>query len=595
MTGFQYTSRVLWFGYVVLFSVAAIVCFVSVRRVDRIEDPDSRRGLRAMLVISGLWAAAHVGYIAAPTPTLQYWFYVGGLVVGPATVGAWLYFCSAYTGRSLHRNTRIRQVAVGVYLVVVSIKVTNPIHGLYFTASPSASPFPHLLVQHEPLYWITMGLAYALAFIGFFMLYELFLEVSYDTAALFGVVLLSGLPILIDVGSVTTNRFVEFTYQPLGVAAFAIGVFYVYIDRFQTINLTGETDEPMILLDETDRIRDYNRAARTLYPELRGTNGVPLESVLPSIFETLDATDAILEIERDGTTSYYRLTTNPFSASGEQLGRMLTLTDITRREQYRQRLEQQNDRLDQFASIISHDLRNPMMVAKARIEFAVEEGDISHLQSADEALDRMDELIEDVLLLAREGQQIDEPVPVDVASVAEKSWEMVETTGATLQLDEPLDRTVDADPARLQQLFENLFRNCVEHGSTSPASSARQNTVEHSLTSRSEPVGSEDGVEHGSTSSRSLTEDQLERGGRDISVTVGPLPAGTGFYVEDTGTGIPAAIRDEIFDPGFTTNEVGTGFGLAIVTEIVQAHGWDIRTMEGATGGARFEIQTASN
>ncbi|THE64453.1 histidine kinase [Salinadaptatus halalkaliphilus] len=596
MNVLQNTPSVLLFGNVFLFSVAAVVCFVSLRRVDRIEDPGSQRGLRALLVLSGLWAVAHVGYIAAPTSQLQYWFYVGGLVVGLATVGPWLYFCSAYTGRSLHRNTRIRQSAVGVYLLIVTLKVTNPIHGQYFTVSPSAIPFPHLMVQHEPLHWIIMGLAYALAFIGFFMLYELFVEVNYDTVALFGIVSLSGLPVLLDVGSMTTHQLVEFTYQPLGVAAFAIGVFYIYIDRFQTINLTGETSSPMILVDEDDRIRDYNRAARSLFPALRGANDVPIESVLPSILEALETPDRILESERDGNTTYYRLTTNPFSSDQKQLGRMITLADVTRREQYRRRLEQQNDRLEEFASIISHDLRNPMMVAKARIEFAVEEGDISHLQSADEALDRMDELIEDILQLAREGQEIGETVPVDIASVAENSWQMVDTADASLRLEEPLDRTVDADPERLQQLFENLFRNALEHGSTSPRSHAHEDTVEHGSTSHAEPDDSVDAVEHGSASPASSTRrDAVEHGGDELSVTVGTLPSGTGFYIEDTGTGIPADIRDEIFEPGFTTNEAGTGFGLSIVNEVVEAHGWDIRATDGTTGGARFEIQTATN
>lgn len=573
-----HTPDVLFFGYVFLFSAAAIVCFASLRRVDRIEDPDSQRGLRALLTLSGLWAVAHVGYLAAPTSQLQYSFYVGGLVVGLATVGPWLYFCSAYTGRSLHRNTRIRQLAIGFYLSIIAIKVTNPIHEQYFTVSTVAIPFPHLVIHHEPLHWVTMGLTYALALIGFFMLYELFVEVSYDTIPLFGIISLAGLPVVFDIISITSTQLVELTYQPLGVAAFAIGTFYIYIDKFQTINLTGKTTNPMILLDNDDHIRDYNRAARTLFPELRGTNDIPIESALPLILETQDTADGILETERDGNMTYYRLTTNPFSSDRENLGRMITFIDVTQREQYRQRLEQQNDRLEQFAGIISHDLRNPLMVAKGRIEFAMDEDDIDHLQSADEALDRMDELIENILYLAREGQQIDETVPVAIASIAERSWQMVDTSGASLRLEGTLDHTVDADPERLQQLFENLFRNAVEHGSTRPRSHAR-----------------EDADEHGSASSRSQTDDSVERGGCDITVTVGALPEGPGFYIEDTGPGIPTDVQDDIFEPGFTTNEAGTGFGLSIVNEIVGAHGWNIRATDGTTGGARFEIQTVAN
>ena len=77
-----------------------------------------------------------------------------------AAVGAWLYFCSAYTGRSLHRESSYRRLAVGVFLVVVAVELTNPLHGLYFSVEPVATPFPHLAVDHHLLHWLAMGLAY---------------------------------------------------------------------------------------------------------------------------------------------------------------------------------------------------------------------------------------------------------------------------------------------------------------------------------------------------------------------------------------------------------------------------------------------------
>ncbi|GAB3683553.1 hypothetical protein GCM10028857_11280 [Salinarchaeum chitinilyticum] len=53
-------------------------------------------------------------------------------------------------------------------------------------------------------------------------------------------------------------------------------------------------------------------------------------------------------------------------------------------------------------------------------------------------------------------------------------------------------------------------------------------------------------------------------------------------------------MREDLFTPGFTTAEDGTGFGLAIVQQIVEAHGWEIRAMESEAGGARFEITGAT-
>ncbi|TKX76264.1 sensor histidine kinase, partial [Halorubrum sp. SD626R] len=67
-----------------------------------------------------------------------------------------------------------------------------------------------------------------------------------------------------------------------------------------------------------------------------------------------------------------------------------------------------------------------------------------------------------------------------------------------------------------------------------------------------------------------------------------------GFYVADDGDGIDPADRDSVFEPGHTTAEGGTGFGLAIVDRIAQAHGWEVTLTESRTGGARFEFDGVS-
>jgi len=228
-----------------------------------------------------------------------------------------------------------------------------------------------------------------------------------------------------------------------------------------------------------------------------------------------------------------------------------------RREQAAQ-LERQNERLDRFASIVSHDLRNPLHIAATRAALAREEHDSEHIASVEDALDRMETIIEDTLSLARQGRTVEETEPVPLSKVASRSWDQVETRGAPLEIVS--DGVVEADPDRLRNVFENLFRNAVEHSSTSPPSNADDEAISQEADGGPEPP----------------------------CVRIGTLESG--FYVEDTGSGIPPENREEVFDLGYSSEPDGTGFGLAIVEEIVESHDWAIRVTESDAGGARFEI-----
>jgi signal transduction histidine kinase len=150
----------------------------------------------------------------------------------------------------------------------------------------------------------------------------------------------------------------------------------------------------------------------------------------------------------------------------------------------------------------------------------------------------METLIDDFLRLAREGQAIDGTEPVSLAHCSRRAWSGVDTADATLVVE--TDGTVDADPSRLRQALENLFRNAVEHG------------------------------------------------GSGVTVTVGDVV--DGFYVADDGPDIPDGERERVFELGETSSADGTGFGLAVVERIVKAHGWKIAVTADEDDGARFEV-----
>ena len=236
------------------------------------------------------------------------------------------------------------------------------------------------------------------------------------------------------------------------------------------------------------------------------------------------------------------------------------------RHHQQEELRRQNERLEQFANVVSHDLRNPLSVAKGRIEMV----DSDHAAVIERNLDRMGTIIDDVLTLAREGKSVEETESVDLVRLVTQCWDSVETAHASLSTAEEI--TVMADPSRCRQLLENLIRNSVEHGSTSSQRGSR----------------ADNSAEHGSTGSRPAADDSVEHVGETVSIHLGTLDGG--FYFEDDGPGIPEAERGEVFEAGYTTNEDGTGFGLNIVREIADAHGWGVEITDGSEGGARFEF-----
>ena len=227
-------------------------------------------------------------------------------------------------------------------------------------------------------------------------------------------------------------------------------------------------------------------------------------------------------------------------------------------------LRRQNERLDRFAGMLSHDLRNPLNVAMGSLELVdASPAEAEHVDRAEAALDRMNDIVDDVLALARQGERVLDPDVVDLAETVEAAWKTIETGSGTLEDPGDIGR-IQADGSRLQQLFENLFSNSVEHGAE-PGSDEEQREVE----------------------SRRAVGD----GGTGVAVRVGRLDGdGGGFFVEDDGPGIRPEERDAVFEFGRSTSQEGTGLGLAIVEEIAEAHDWTVRATEGATGGARFEV-----
>lgn len=311
-----------------------------------------------------------------------------------------------------------------------------------------------------------------------------------------------------------------------------------------------ESRDGIVILDaQSGEIRDANRKAC----EMLGQDRDEIVANSPEEFSAEDphrfgefveaienpgAAEAEGHPGSAGTTDEYPAKVSASLVEIDDQQNVLTVVRNRSTGEDQEQLQQENERLEQFAGNVSHDLQTPLNVVEGRLALAREECDSEHIAPAIRSVDRSLDLIEELVSLAQNGKKVSEIQTVDFVETAKEAWQNVKTADATLSTQ--VNHTLRADPGRLQQLLENLFQNAIDHAGTR------------------------------------------------ISVTVGTTEQG--FYVADDGPGIGDDDREKVFERGYSTSDGGTGYGLNIVKEICDGHGWEIDIVDTAAEGARFEF-----
>jgi len=515
---------------------------------------------------------------------------------------AWFTFAMLYTGHERWITPRTIVVLAVLPTVGTLATATNSIHGFMFVEPTLVQDGSRWMLDYPGLVrqdirwvldfewgtgtWLVAVHDWTLCSIGIGLLFRKFLNSRnvYRKISFFHVV--GG--VALNVGAfVSLMRWSPFEYLVLGVTVFSViivltgptvasyrylklipleRILSVFGRRFRNLapmardTIIQNMQNGVLVVDHDNRIVDLNPLGRKMIgAESRRVVGQKLTDVVPpSLFKTDDTSfldpETTEELYRGvwvetptGDQHCFDIQITSLGPDDDPVGRVAIVNDVTDREVRKEKLEQrtrelerQNEQLDQFAGIVSHDLRNPLTVAEGYLETAAElEDNHEHVAEARYSLERMEAIIDDVLTLAREGQSIGETETVSLASIAREAWDNVDTERATLVVVDDVE--LEADPDRLLNLFENLYRNADEHA------------------------------------------------GPDVTVTVG-FDDGS-LYVEDDGPGIPPAERDDVLEFGYTTAESGTGFGLAIVGQVADAHGWKVEVTESADGGASFEFE----
>jgi len=326
---------------------------------------------------------------------------------------------------------------------------------------------------------------------------------------------------------------IEFAFETAGM-----GVWTLHPDS------TEMAWSPMV-----DRLLGHDQSAlqstlETYVQQLHPEDREQFRNQLSRVRKTGERSTVETRVETgDDTVRWLTTTIRRCGDDCEQPGELLgVIRDNTEQKQYETQLKSRIEQLDQFASMVSHDLRNPCSSIRAKVKLYEETGDTDRLDGIESEIERIEAIITDMLTLTQSGSVDSDSEPCSLEAVATTAWEAIDTQAATLAVE--TDLTVTADESHLRSLFENLFKNAVGHG------------------------------------------------GETVTVTVHALADEAGFAVSDTGSGSPPDIRDQVFEHGFSTGYGGTGVGLTIIGRIAEAHGWEVDLSESDSGGARFEFRT---
>ncbi len=557
------------------------------------------RWLVVILAGAAVWSLADGVRLAAPT-TMEVLFwnkltYVGAALLAPGS----LLFTAAFTDRDRWLARPRVALLFGVSAAMLLAVYTNQLHGLWRPAevvTPGTAP-PVLDAELGPahLAWVAWVLVGLVPIIAVFLVKEFRAttrrpvhrrQVALVALGFTGPVALSTL-FVVDA--------TRFDFTPFGFTLFGLAL-TVAIARYRMLDIVSiardtvveAVDSGVLVLDRDDRIVDANPQAARIVAEgdpdtLLGRDAASLldDETVSRLAATSDHRSTI-EATTEGERRHYQVSASTVTdAGGFRLGRVVIFSDVSQTVEREQRLveqtealERKNEQLDEFASVLSHDLQNPLSVASLRLE-QVETDDEAELAAARDALERIDRMTEQLLTLARAGAEIDTTERVELAHTARRAWEAVSEDGATLSIGEDLD-PVEGSPTLVVELLENLFRNALEH--------ARPDGADET----------DDGPDVADGAEAGADDEAGEDGDWDstLVVTVGSLADGRGFFVADDGVGVEEAERERIFDHGYSSADGGTGYGLAIVQDIAEAHGWTVDVTTSSAGGARFEIRT---
>jgi PAS domain S-box-containing protein len=340
--------------------------------------------------------------------------------------------------------------------------------------------------------------------------------------------------------------------------------------RSSTDTILDSINSGLVTVDTEGRLDYVNAMARKIFPDLAEESiGKPMKSLLghnpmaQAISDTL-LLDEILEdkratIIRDGEELFFSLTTFPIRANESDMmtGVALFFKDITEEQRLRMELKRKErlSALGELATGVAHEIRNPlsgikMVMQILQSEIAGDDPKQEHVRIVLDESDRLAKIISDLMDFAR-PRALD-MVSCDIRKVLRDAILLLEPLAR--ERNNWVDMQDDSncspmlfDPEKMKQVFLNLIKNAIEAAEPDTAVEVRVS---------------------------------FEKTPRELCT----------LTIRNRGEIIPHNVIDKIFNPFYTTKELGTGLGLPITHSIIEEHRGGIRVRSTLDEGTVFSI-----
>ena len=595
-----------WMALPVALCVALLFVLISVSW--RLPQKPGGRAYQVLLMVIVGWLLANLGEKAAETVSGKLFFANTQYLFAALSSLCWYVFACLYTRRyKWVTPTIVRILAIGPTLIAIAAFSDSWLHGMRRSVSMQMNDmgwlgsFPVLHVEYGPLFYAMAFYCYILCVVAMSMLAVFAIQgPPHFRLRLILLVTTGVFPVIFNITYVFGVRPLgDIDLSPFGLAVGSmLGAWILVHQRALDLapvarNIIFQAvPDPVIVLDDIDRVVDVNLSAERLQSPVPLRVGNALSDVLPSLAAHLNQVGALpaaddltdtpqppLNLVWGGRQRKFEVRVSRIQESSHYFGRLLQLIDITDRleiEEHRDRLVQAMHRsqtlesLGYLAGTVAHDFNDLLVGIMGNAALARDEAEPNSmirrladyiLLAAENAADLTQQL------QAYSGQRLTTMHPISLVPLLSESVDFLRwTLKRNIKLDLDCEGGlpwIQGDSGQLTQMLTHLVTNA------------------------SDAIGSREGR-------ITIKARQVNLAKNDVRQLIYSGEMDFGNYIileiQDNGCGMSTETLARIFEPFFSTKNDGRGLGLAAVLGVMRAHKGGINVESSPGAGTTFRL-----